>query len=130
MTFTQEEIQNAKLTIDYNDEWQFNDKEKTVDVKFYGFEDMLRRFFNLEDDYGDDWIDCYATIDPVNGVVTEIYMQFTSNCEIPDRELQLKITNKPEGELLLNNMMANDLMNGGFISFLFNAKAIYKRKEN
>ena len=125
MTFTQEEIRNEKLTVSYDDEWQFNDEEKTVDVKIYGFENRLRKFFNLKDDYGDDWIDCYATIDPVKGIVTEIYMQFTSNCEIPDRELQLKITNYPEAKLLLDTMLEND-DGKGFIEFIKEAKEEYQ----
>lgn len=125
MTFTQEEIRNEKLTVSYDDEWQFNDKEKTVDVRIYGFENRLRKFFNLKDDYGDDWIDCYATIDPVKGIVTEIYMLFTSNCEIPDRELQLKITNYPEAKLLLDTMLEND-DGKGFIEFIKEAKEEYK----
>lgn len=125
MTFTQEEIRNEKLTVSYDDEWQFNDEEKTVDVRFYGFENRLRKFFNLKDDYGEDWIDCYATIDPVKGIVTEIYMLFTSNCEIPDRELQLKITNYPEAKLLLDTMLEND-DGKGFIEFIKEAKEEYK----
>ena len=125
MTFTQEEIRNEKLTVSYDDEWQFNDEEKTVDVRIYGFENRLRKFFNLKDDYGDDWIDCYATIDPVKGIVTEIYMLFTSNCEIPDRELQLKITNYPEAKLLLDTMLEND-DGKGFIEFIKEAKEEYQ----
>lgn len=125
MTFTDEEIKREKISVDYNDEWQFNDKEKTVDVRFYGFENRLRRFFNLEDDYGNDWIDCYATIDPVKEIVTEIYMQFVSNCDMPDRELQIKITNIPEGKALLNELLDSDKVYGGFIRFIEDAKKEY-----
>ena len=117
MTFTNEEIEKEHLEVDYNDEWQVDDKDKTISVKFYGFEDRLRKFFNLKDDYGDDWIDCYAIIDPVNDYVTEIYILFTSNCDEPDRELDLLITNKPEGKMLLNNLLENDKNFGGFTSF-------------
>ena len=126
MTFTESEIKDEQLVVDYNDEWQFNDKDKTVDVKFYGFENQLRRFFNLEDDYGDDWIDCYATIDPVKGIVTEIFMVFTSNCDIPDRELNINITNNVEGKWLLDNMLENDKDIGGFIQFINETKEEYK----
>lgn len=126
MTFTQEEIRNEKLTVSYDDEWQFNDEEKTVDVRFYGFENRLRKFFNLKDDYGEDWIDCYAIIDPVNEYVTEIYISFTSNCDEPDRELDLLITNKPEGKMLLNNLLENDKNFGGFTSFYKEIKEEFK----
>lgn len=126
MTFTEGEIKKERLIVDYNDEWQFNDEDKTVDVKFYGFENRLRRFFNLEDDYGDDWIDCYATIDPINGIVTKIFMVFTSNCDIPDRELSLNITNNVEGKWLLDNMLENDKDIGGFIQFINESKEEYK----
>lgn len=126
MTFTESEIKDEQLVVDYNDEWQFDDDNKTVSVRFYGFENRLRRFFNLEDDYGDDWIDCYATIDPVNGYVTEIYMLFTSNCDIPDRELYLKITNKVESKWLLNNMLENDKDIGGFIEFIEESRKEYE----
>ena len=125
MTFTEEEIKKEQLVVDYNDEWRFNDDEKTVDVKFYGFENRLRKFFYLNDDYGEDWIDCYATIDPVNEIVTEIFMTFTSNCDLPDRELQMKITNYPEGRWLLENMKENDKDVGGFIQFIEEAKKDY-----
>lgn len=117
MTFTNEEIEKEHLEVDYNDEWQVDNKDKTISVKFYGFEDRLRKFFNLKDDYGDDWIDCYALIDPVNEYVTEIYISFISNCDEPDRELYLLITNKPEGKMLLNNLLENDKNFGGFTSF-------------
>lgn len=126
MTFTENEIKEEQLVVDYNDEWQFNDEDKTVDVRFYGFENRLRRFFNLEDDYGDDWIDCYATIDPVKGIVIRIFMVFTSNCDIPDRELSLNITNNVEGKWLLDNMLENDKDIGGFVQFINEAKEEYK----
>lgn len=119
MTFTKEEIEKEHLEVDYNDEWQVDDKDKTISVKFYGFEDRLRKFFNLKDDYGEDWIDCYATIDPVGKRVTEIYMQFISNCpDVPDRELDLGITNMPEGKALLANMIENDKEFKGFTKFV------------
>ena len=126
MTFTENEIKEEQLVVDYNDEWHFNDDNKTVFVRFYGFENRLRRFFNLEDDYGDDWIDCYATIDPVKEIVTRIFMVFTSNCDIPDRELSLNITNNVEGKWLLDNMFENDKDFGGFIQFINEAKEEYK----
>ena len=130
MTFTDEEIKREKISVAYDDEWQFNDEEKTVDVRFYGFENRLRRFFNLEDDYGNDWIDCYATIDPVKEIVTEIYMQFVSNCDMPDRELQIKITNIPEGKALLNALLDSDKDWGRFIRFIEDAKNEYGKENN
>ena len=129
MTFTEMEIKEAQLIVDYNDEWQFEDDDKTVSVHFYGLEKYVRRIFDLEDDYGDDWIDCYATINPVKGVVTELFLQFTSNMdqdEVPDRELQIKITNYPEGKMLLNEMLENDKDVGGFIRFIEETKEEYK----
>lgn len=126
MTFTNEEIEKEHLEVDYNDEWQVDDKDKTISIKFYGFEDRLRKFFNLKDDYGEDWIDCYAIIDPVNEYVTEIYISFTSNCDEPDRELDLLITNKPEGKMLLNNLLENDKNFGGFTSFYKEIKEEFK----
>ena len=126
MTFTENEIKNEKLIVDYDDEWQFDDDDKRVNVKFYGFENRIRKFFGLKDDYGEDWIDCYATIDPVNEYVTEIFMQFTSNCDEPDRELQIKITNKPEGRLLFNTLLDGDKDFGGFKEFIDEAKKEYR----
>ena len=128
MTFTETEIRNEKISVDYNDEWNYFDDEKEVSVKFYGFENRLRKFFNLNDDYGNDWIDCYATIDPVNEYVTQIFMEFTSNCDEPDRELQLKITNKPEGKWLFDALIDSDKDFGGFIQFISEAKEIYKEE--
>ena len=126
MTFTKEEIERERLVVDYDDEWQFLDEDKTVDIKFYGFEDRIRKFFGLEDDYGEEWIDCYATIDPVKEYVTEIYMQFTSNCDVLDRELQLKITNKPEAKMLFNALWDGDEEFGGFREFINEAKKEYE----
>lgn len=126
MTFTKEEIEREKLMVDYYDGWQYEDDTKTVSVKFYGFEDWLRKFCGLKDDYGDDWIDCYATIDPVKGVVKEIYMNFVSNCDEPDREVWFKITNVSEGKQLLDNMLKND-NNGGFTRFIREAKEEYTK---
>lgn len=130
MTFTDKEIKDEKISVDYNDEWQHDDEDKTINVKFYGFEDRLRKFFNLEDDYEDDWIDCYATIDLEEDVVTEIYMQFTSNCDVPDRELYLKITNYPEGKMLLSELLENDKQFGGFIEFYKDSKEEYLREDD
>ena len=129
MTFTKEEIERERLVVDYDDEWQFMVEDKTVSIKFYGFEDRIRKFFGLEDDYGEDWIDCYATIDPVKEYVTEIYMQFTSNCDVPDRELQLKITNKPEAKMLFNALWDGDEEFGGFREFINEAKKEYGSNE-
>lgn len=126
MTFTDEEIKREIISVAYDDEW-IDDEEKTVDVRFYGFENRLRRFFNLEDDYGNDWIDCYATIDPVEGMVTGIYMQFVSNCDMPDRELQIKITNIPEGKALFNALLDSD-KDGTFTRFIEDAKNEYGKR--
>lgn len=125
MTFTKEEIEREKLTVDYSDEWQFDDVDKTVSIKFYGFEDRIRKFFGLEDDYGEDWIDSYATIDPVKEQVTYIYILFISNCDVPDRELLLRITNKPEARQLFDALMESDKEFGGFREFIEEAKKEY-----
>ena len=129
MTFTKEEIEREKLTVDYSDEWQFDDVDKTVSIKFYGFEDRIRKFFGLEDDYGEDWIDSYATIDPVKEQVTYIYILFISNCDVPDRELLLRITNKPEARQLFDALMESDKEFGGFREFIEEAKKEYGSNE-
>ena len=129
MTFTKEEIEREKLTVDYSDEWQFHDVDKTVSIKFYGFEDRIRKFFGLEDDYGEDWIDSYATIDPVKEQVTYIYILFTSNCDVPDRELLLRITNNPEARQLFDALWDGDEEFGGFREFINEAKKEYGSNE-
>ena len=129
MTFTKEEIEREKLTVDYSDEWQFDDVDKTVSIKFYGFEDRIRKFFGLEDDYGEDWIDSYATIDPVKEQVTYIYILFISNCDVPDRELLLRITNNPEARQLFDALMESDKEVGGFREFIEEAKKEYGSNE-
>lgn len=118
MTFTEKEIKEERITVSYDDEWQINEADLTVDVLISGLENRIRRFCNLEDDYGEDWVDVYFTIDPVKGVVTEIYMHFESNCDEPNRELQITITNYPEGKMLLDELLKNDAELGGFRKFI------------
>lgn len=126
MTFTEKEIKEEKITVSYDDEWQINKEDLTVDVLISGFENRIRRFCNLKDDYGEDWIDVYFTIDPVKGVVTEIYMHFVSNCDEPDRELQITITNYPEGKMLLDELLKNDAEFGEFRKFIKEMKEEWK----
>lgn len=127
MTFTSEEIEQEKISVDYNDEWQYDDSDKTVTVKFFGFEKWVRRFFNLEDDYGNDWIDCYAIIDPIKEVVREIYMLFVSNCDdVQNKELEIIITNYCEERELFDALIENDKQFGGFNRFINKAKEYYK----
>lgn len=127
MTFTSKEIEQEKISVDYNDEWQYDDSDKTVTVKFFGFEKWVRRFFNLEDDYGNDWIDCYAIIDPIKEVVREIYMLFVSNCDdVQNKELEIIITNYCEERELFDALIENDQQFGGFKRFINNAKEYYK----
>lgn len=122
MTFTEKEIKEERITVSYDDEWQINEADLTVDVLISGLENRIRRFCNLEDDYGEDWVDVYFTIDPVKGVVTEIYMHFESNCDEPNRELQITITNYPEGKMLLDELLKNDAEFGGFRKFIKDMK--------
>lgn len=126
MTFTEKEIKEERITVCYDDEWQINEEDLTVDVRVYGLENRIRRFCNLKDDYGEDWVDVYFTIDPVKGVVTEIYMHFVSNCDEPDRELQITITNYPEGKMLLDELLKNDAESGGFRKFIKDMKEEWK----
>ena len=118
MTFTEKEIKEERITVSYDDEWQINEEDLTVDVLISGLENRIRRFCNLKDDYGEDWVDVYFTIDPVKGVVTEIYMHFESNCDEPNRELQITITNYPEGKMLLDELLKNDAEFGEFRKFI------------
>lgn len=122
MTFTEKEIKEERITVSYDDEWQINEGDLTVDVLVYGFENRIRRFCNLKDDYGEDWVDVYFTIDPVKGIVTEIYMHFVSNCDEPNRELQITITNYPEGKMLLDELLKNDAEFGEFRKFIQDMK--------
>lgn len=118
MTFTEKEIKEERITVSYDDEWQINEENLTVDVLVSGLENRIRKFCNLKDDYGEDWVDVYFTIDPVKGVVTEIYMHFVSNCDEPNRELQITITNYPEGKMLLDELLKNDAEFGEFRKFI------------
>lgn len=122
MTFTEKEIKEERITVSYDDEWQINEADLTVDVLISGLENRIRRFCNLEDDYGEDWVDVYFTIDPVKGIVTEIYMHFVSNCDEPNRELQITITNYPEGKMLLDELLKNDADSGEFRKFIKDMK--------
>lgn len=125
MTFTEQEIIDGKISIDYDDGFEFDDDNKTITVKFYGFEDRLRKFFNLKDDYEDDWIDCWMTVNPIKEIATEIFMQFTSNCEIPDRELKIELTNHPEGKILFDELVKSDKDYGQFIQSIKQAKEMW-----
>lgn len=122
MTFTEKEIKEERITVSYDDEWQINEEDLTVDVLVHGFENKIRRFCNLEDDYGEDWVDVYFTIDPVYEVVTEIYMHFVSNCDEPNRELQITITNYPERKMLFDELLKNDAEFGEFRKFIKDMK--------
>lgn len=115
MTFSKEIIED--IAVDTSDDWQVDDSE-TVSVAFFSdrISNMVCRFFGYEsyDQFGeawqDGWIDRYAIIDPVKGLVTGIYSIMVLNAnDTHDMELNIKITNPVEGKMIFDQL----IMSGG-----------------
>ena len=96
---------------------------------FNGLEKFVCNFFglDLDNDYPNGWINSYATIDPVEKTVTELYFFFESNAGTGnDKELGLKITNYPEQTALyaaLSDQELDDFVAEAYSEF-------YESKDN
>ena len=101
MTFTEDSIK--KITIDMEDEWQYENDGKEINCMFHGLEDYAERFFDIKEDHPDDYVDCYATIvlDRYGErYVRAIEFQFITRLDIQNRYLTINFNNCEESRMI------------------------------
>lgn len=114
MTFLESDIK--EISIDMHDEWQYDEDDDTVSVKFYGLEEYIERFFNMtREEYPDSWIDCYATIDRKKKIVTQLEFDCVYNdLDLDERGIGIMLC-PHEGALFYNRLV--ETSNGGLVEF-------------
>ena len=114
MTFLEKDINT--ISIDMYDEWQYEEDDNTVSVKFYGLEEYIERFFNMtREEYPDSWIDCYATSDRKKKIVTQLEFDCVYNDpDLDERGIGIMLC-PYEGALFYNRLV--DTSNGGLVEF-------------
>lgn len=114
MTFLERDIK--EISIDMHDEWQYDEDDDTVSVKFYGLEEYIERFFNMtREDYTSSWIDCYAIIDKKKKIVTQLeFVCVYNEPDLDERGIGIRLC-PCEGALFYNRLV--DTSNGGLVEF-------------
>lgn len=114
MTFLESDIK--EISIDMNDEWQYEEDDDTVSVKFYGLEEYIERFFNMtREEHTSSWIDCYAIIDREKKIVTQLEFDCVYNePDLDERGIGIMLC-PYEGTLFYNRLV--DTSHGGLVEF-------------
>lgn len=114
MTFLERDIK--VISIDIHDEWQYDEDDDTVSVKFYGLEEYIERFFNMtRKEYTSSWIDCYAIIDKKKKIVTQLeFVCVYNEPDLDERAIGIMLC-PYEGTLFYSRLV--DTSNGGLVEF-------------
>ena len=120
MELNKKSLENVSL--DYNDEWQINDENGTVDVMFTGMEALVYEFFGVDpDDDACTYVDSYAVIDPKDETVIKALFKLVAEDEEDSEWLEVAITDPELGKAFFDKFRDND---GGFDKFVKEAKEV------
>lgn len=108
--------QIANISIDMDDEWQYENNDTEISCKLYGLEDYADFIWSgYKEDYPDAWVDIYATIN-LNGDSEEYVSQIefvlvTNSPDDNDKSHTEVIGYTKEGRMLAERLKKTS--NGG-----------------
>ncbi len=119
MKFEEKDLEYVSL--DYNDDWQPDKKNKTCSVMVDGLENIGVKALGLSDeDIADDhswYIDTYLNIDPIKEAVVSVYFKYTAELVEDGKETEVEV-DEISGRKLVDKLRDN----GEFDEFLASCK--------
>lgn len=95
-----------KIELDIYDEWQYDEGLCNVGIK--GIENEIKEYFNmLCDEYSDGYVYSYAYIDPIDKIVTCIWISVVAGDDIHDKNEMIYIS-KNKGNKIYKRLINTD----------------------